>query len=253
MVPAIMKACLDHPAWADTDISCLRMLSAGSSTIPHALLRGFQDRGVPVVQVYGSTETAPVAATLPPADAVRKIGSTGKAVLHCDIRVVDDGDADVAPGVPGEILVRGPNVMREYWNNPDATAEALAGGWFHSGDVGHFDEDGFLYIDERKSDLIISGGENIYPAELENVLADCPQLAESAVVGRDDPKWGQVPVAVVVPKDKDAADRDAVLALFADRLARYKHPHDVVFVNHLPRNAMGKVLRYELRALVKRT
>ncbi len=253
MVPAIMKACLDHPDWPDTDISCLRMMSAGSSIIPDALLRGFHDRGVPVVQIYGSTETAPVAVTLPPGDAMRKMGSAGKPVIHCAIRIVDDAGDDVPTGEPGELLVRGPNLMREYWNNPAATADALRDGWYYSGDVGHIDDEGFIYIDERKSDLIISGGENIYPAELENVLADCPDLVESAVVGRSDSKWGQVPVAVVVAKDQDTTSRDSVLSVFQDRLARFKHPHDVIFVNQLPRNAMGKVLRYKLRSMVKDT
>ncbi len=249
-VPATMKAMIDHPDWEDTDLSSLRMVTAGSSVVPEALIRAFHARGVPVTQVYGATETAPIAIHLPLADAERKIGSTGKPALHCEARIVDADGKDVAPGETGEILVRGPNLMREYWNNPEATKAALAGGWYHSGDVGHQDDEGYFYIDERKNDVIISGSENIYPAEIENVLADCADIAEAAAVGRRDERWGQVPVAVIVPKAGSDLDADRVLAMFENRLARYKHPREVVFVERLPRNAMGKVLRYELREML---
>ena len=251
VVPAVMSALVQHPAWRTTDISCLRAVGAGSSTLPLELIRAFHVRGVPVCNVYGSTETAPVAIVLRREDAMRKEGSTGTAALHCEARIADEQGGDVPRGTPGEILIRGPNVMSGYWRDPAATAEALVDGWFHSGDIGHQDEDGFFWVDERKKDVIISGGENIYPAELEAVLAECVDLAEAAVVARPDPKWGEVPVAVVVRREGTGLETEQVRALFAGRLARFKHPHDVLFVADLPRNALGKVLRYRLRELVR--
>jgi fatty-acyl-CoA synthase len=251
VVPAVMSALIGHPEWRKTDISCLRLVGAGSSIIPLDLIRAFHIRGVPVCQVYGSTETAPTAIVLRREDAMRKEGSTGTPALHCEARIVDEHGRDVPPGGRGEILIRGPNVMTGYWRDPAATAEALVDGWFHTGDVGHQDEEGFYWIDERKKDLIISGGENIYPAELEAILAECREVAEAVVVARPDPKWGEVPVAVVVPRNGAQLEAEQVRALFAGRIARFKHPHDVVFVEDLPRNAIGKVLRYRLRELVR--
>jgi fatty-acyl-CoA synthase len=251
VVPAVMSALVQHPAWRTTDLSCLRAVGAGSSIVPPDLIRAFHVRGVPVCQVYGSTETAPIAIVLRREDAMRKEGSTGTAALHCEAGIVDEEGRDVPRGTPGEIVVRGPNVMSGYWRDPAATAEALVDGWFRTGDVGHQDAEGFFWVDERKKDLIISGGENIYPAELEAVLAECGDVAEAAVVARPDPRWGEVPVAVVVRRGGAGLEADQVRALFAGRLARFKHPHDVVFVTELPRNAIGKVLRYRLRELVR--
>lgn len=246
-VPAVIAALMQHPDWQSTDVSCLRAVGAGSSTVPEALLRAWLDRGVPVSQVYGLTESAPVAVCLPLKDAWTKIGSTGRAVAHCAMRVADDGGVDVAPGEAGEILLKGPNLLREYWNNPEATREAFVDGWFRTGDIGHLDKDGYLYVDDRKKDVVISGGENIYPAELENVLADCEELAEFAVVGRPDPRWGEIPVACIVPRPDARLSEADILALFEGRVARFKHPRAVVFMEALPRNVMGKVLKYELR------
>jgi fatty-acyl-CoA synthase len=155
-------------------------------------------------------------------------------------------------GAPGEIWVRGDNVMSGYWADPEASAKALEGGWFHSGDIGHLDEEGFLTIDGRLKDMIISGGENISPAEVEAVLLDCSDIAEAAVVGRPDPRWGEVVVAVVTPAPGGAKlERERVLALFDGRLARFKHPKDVVFVDALPRTAIGKVRKEDVRRLVE--
>jgi fatty-acyl-CoA synthase len=251
VVPAVMSALIGHPAWRKTDISCLRVVGAGSSIVPLDLIRAFHVRGVPVCQIYGSTETAPIAIVLRREDAMCKEGSTGTAALHCEARIVDDQGRDVPRGTHGEIVVRGPNVMTGYWRDPAATAEALVDGWFRTRDIGHQDEEGFFWVDERKKDLIISGGENIYPAELEAVLTECRDVAEAAVVARPDPKWGEVPVAVVVRRQGAGIAAEQVQALFAGRLARFKHPHDVVFVDGLPRNAIGKVLRYRLRELVR--
>jgi len=196
-----------------------------------------------VGQIYGCTETAPIATVLLKDDAVRKLGSAGKPAPHCEVKLME-----------GEVWVRGPNVMRAYWNDPVATAAALTpDGWFKTGDLARIDDSGYFWIIGRSKDVIISGGENIYPAELENVLADCPEIAECAVVGMEDPKWGEA-VCVVIVKTKDSRlDEAGVLALFKDRLAKFKHPRRVVFVDHLPRNAMGKVQKQELKRLFARS
>lgn len=240
LVPPAMAAVIAHPDWADTDLSSLRMLNTGSMVVPHSLIQSFHARGVPVGQVYGSTETAPIALSLLRGDAARKIGSAGKPSPHCEVKLVD-----------GEIWVGGPNVMRGYWNDPAATAEALtAEGWFRSGDLARVDDEGYYWIMGRSKDVIISGGENIYPAELENVLADCPAIAEAAVIGMADRKWGEAACAIVVRKPGADIDEAAVLGLFKDRLARYKHPRRVVFADSLPKNALGKVQKGELRRLL---
>jgi fatty-acyl-CoA synthase len=247
LVPAQMAALIAHPAWAATDLSSLRMVTTGSMIVPIPLIEAFHARGVKIIQVYGSTETAPVAIYLPLRDHARKIGSCGKPAPHCAARIVDGDGGDVAPGTRGEILLRGPNIMREYWRNPEASEAALAGGWFHTGDIGHQDEDGYFFIDERKNDLIISGGENIYPAELEAILAAEARIAEAVVVARPDQRWGEVPVAYVVKRQGAEIAAADILALFDGRLARFKHPREVIIADSLPKNALGKVLRYKLR------
>ncbi|MGD9754735.1 MAG: class I adenylate-forming enzyme family protein [Acidimicrobiia bacterium] len=248
LVPATMTALQRHPAWAQTDLSSLRGIMAGSSVVPEALIRPFHERGVPVGQIYGATETGPTALVLRFEHAMDRVGSCGRAAPHCDVRLVDDVGAEVAEGRAGEVVVRGPNVLRAYWRDAEATAAAfLPGGWFRTGDIGVRDAEGWWRIVDRSKDVVISGGENIYPAELEEVLADCPEVAEAAVVGRPDPRWGEVPVAVVVPKQPGSIDEAAVRALFEGRLARFKHPAAVVFVDALPRNVMGKVQKFRLR------
>lgn len=240
LVPATMAAVIGHPDWAGTDLSSLRMLNTGSMIVPARLIEAFHARGIPVGQIYGSTETAPIATVLLREDAERKLGSAGKPAMHCEVKLVE-----------GEIWVRGPNVMRGYWNDTAATAAALtADGWFRTCDLARVDDEGFYWIMGRSKELIISGGENVYPAELENVLADCPQIAESAVLGIEDAKWGEAACAVVVRKPGAQLDEAAVLALFEDRLARFKHPRRVVFVDQLPKNALGKVQKSELRKLL---
>jgi fatty-acyl-CoA synthase len=240
LVPATMAAVIAHPAWATTDLSSLRLLNTGSMVVPESLIRAFHERGVPVGQVYGSTETAPIATVLLREDARRKPGSAGKAAPHCEVRLVE-----------GEVQVRGPNVMRGYWNDPQATRAALSeDGWFRTGDLARLDEEGYYWIVGRSKDVIISGGENIHPAELENVLADCPAIAEAAVVGVEDAKWGEVACACIVAKAGTEISENSVLELFQDRLARYKHPRRVVFLDTLPKNAMGKVQKPQLRKLL---
>jgi len=250
LVPTQLTMMIAHPRWETADLSSLRMITSGSTIVPEHLIRAVHARGVPLVQVYGSTETCPIAAYLRPDDAVRKAGSVGKAAPRCELRLVDEQDRDVAPGTRGEILVRGPNVMTGYWRQPQASAEALANGWFHSGDLGHFDADGYLWVDGRAKDMIISGGENIAPAEIENLLLECPEVAEVAVVGRPDASWGEVVVAVVAPKDGATLTRDRVMQILEGRIARYKHPKQVLFVSELPKTALGKVRKEDVRHLV---
>ena len=241
LVPATLQAVVSHPAWLTTDLSSLKMLNAGSMVIPDSLIRAFHDRGVPVGQIYGCTETAPIATVLLKEDAVRKLGSAGKPAPHCEVKLVG-----------GEIWVRGPNVMRGYWNDAQATAAVLTpDGWFRTGDLARLDEEGYYWIMGRSKDVIISGGENIYPAELENVLADCPEIVEAAVIGVEDAKWGESVLVFAVKRKNSNLDENAVISLFKDRLARFKHPRRVVFLDSLPKNAMGKVQKFELKQKLK--
>ncbi|MCG6876399.1 MAG: AMP-binding protein [Betaproteobacteria bacterium] len=249
LVPAQIDALRALPRWNNARLSSLRMITTGSQIVPPRIFGVVHARGVPLVEVYGSTETAPIATYVPASEAGRKAGSAGLPAMHCEIRLADETGADVTPGASGEILVRGPNVMSGYWGKPEATAEALRGGWFHSGDIGHFDEEGWLVVDGRSKDMIISGGENIYPAEIENVLAECDAIAEVAVVGRPDERWGEAVVAVVVPKAGKSVTEREVSAALEGRVARYKHPRAVVTVAQLPRTALGKIQKAEVRAM----
>jgi fatty-acyl-CoA synthase len=252
LVPAQLDAMLVHPRWATADLSSLRMITTGSTQVPMRIIRAVHARGVPLVQVWGATETSPIAACQHAVEAVRKAGTAGRAARHCELRIAGLGGEELATGVPGEVWVRGANVMSGYWNDPESSAKALAGGWFHSGDLGHLDEEGFLTIDGRLKDMIISGGENISPAEVEAVLLECPDIAEAAVVGRSDLRWGEVVVAVVVPAPGATLARERVLAMFEGRLARFKHPKDVFIVDAMPRTAIGKVSKEDVRQLVAR-
>jgi fatty-acyl-CoA synthase len=248
LVPATLKAVFTHPDWDVTDLSSLRELHTGSSTIPESFFAPFHARGVPVGQVYGATETGPVSICLRAEEAMRKVGSAGKAAVHCEIRLVDAAGRDVKPGEVGEIWVRAPNLMSGYWKDPDNPS--FRGGWFHTGDLARQDGEGYYWVVGRAKEMIISGGENVYPAELENVLAECPDIAEAAVVGVPDPKWGEAVVAAIVRKQGSTLDEAAVLKLFEGRLARFKHPRRVVFVERLPKSALGKVQKPEVRRLL---
>ena len=251
VVPQVSLAMTNHPDWGSTDLSSLRLVTTGSSIIPAAAIRPWHERGIPVTQVYGMTESGPLAICLRREDARRKVGSCGTPARHCEARILDEAGRETATGEIGEIVLRGPNLFREYWGDPEATRAAFDDGWLRTGDLAHRDDDGFFYVDDRKKDLVISGGENIRPAELENVLAECDAIVEAAVVGRADERWGEVPVAFVVAQAGRRLTRTDVLSLFDGRLARFKHPRDVVFLERLPRNAMGKVLKHELRARSK--
>jgi fatty-acyl-CoA synthase len=252
VVPAVMQAMIAHPDWATTDLSSLRAVGAGSSVIPRELIDAFHARGVPVMQVYGATETGPTATVLPRADAARKAGSCGLPAAHTEIDVFRDDGTRASPDERGELWVRGDNVFSGYWRDEAATRAAFGPrGWFRTGDVGHRDAEGYFWIDDRRTDLIISGGENVYPAEVEAVLAAHPAVAQCAVVARPDPKWGEVPVAVVALRPGATLPRAEALALFEGRLARFKHPRDLLVLDRLPATALGKVEKFRLRALVR--
>jgi fatty-acyl-CoA synthase len=248
-VPTMFQLMALHPTFADTDLSSLRLLICGGAPCPESLLRAWQTRGVPIEQGYGLTETAPMVSFLPPEFALSKLGSSGRPPLFSEVRLVEtDGKPVTEPKVKGEILARGPNVMRGYWRNPKATAEAIdPDGWFHTGDVGWLDSDGFLTISDRVKDMIISGGENIYPAEVENVLDQHPGIAEAAVIGVPDANWGETVCAIVALKPGQHLDLEQLRDFAGAELARYKLPRRLEIVPSLPRNAEGKILKRQLR------
>jgi fatty-acyl-CoA synthase len=250
LVPATIKAILEHPDWPGADLSSLRAVFTGSSIVPDALFPPFHARGVPLSQVYGATETGPVSICLRAADAVRKSGSAGTAAMHCDVRLMGGDGAEVARGQVGEIWVRGPSLMLGYWKDPHNPA--FEQGWFRSGDLARQDEEGFYWVVGRSQDMIVSGGENIYPAEIENVLAQCADILEAAVIGMPDPQWGEVPVAAVVKRSGSPLDEGAALRLFEGRLGRFKWPRRVVFLASLPKTALGKVQKTALRIALER-
>ncbi|MCP2288404.1 acyl-CoA synthetase [Nocardia amikacinitolerans] len=246
-VPTMFDALAAQPGWADADLSSLRILLCGGAPVPHATIARYVQRGLGFVQGYGMTEAAPGVLVLDRAHAEAKLGSAGVPSFFTDVRIVDADGAQVAPGERGEVLVSGPNVMRGYWNRPDATAEALRDGWFHSGDVATVDADGYAYIVDRVKDVIISGGENIYPAEVENEIAHHPQVAACAVIGVPDEKWGEVGRAVVVAREGTQPDADELLAFLRERLAGFKIPRSVVFVDELPTTGSGKIRKTEVK------
>jgi fatty-acyl-CoA synthase len=246
-VPAMYLFMAQHPDFATRDLSSIRVLSCGGAPVPEALIKVYAARGLPFNQGYGLTETSPFASFLPSSMATKKLGSAGIAPFFTDVKVVDDDGHDVPDGERGEIVVRGPNVMKGYWNRPDATAEVLIDGWFHTGDVGIRDADGYFFIVDRKKDMIITGGENVYPAEVEDALYQHPGVKEVAVIGVQHPRWGETVRAIVVPKDGVSLTEDEIIEFSQDKLARYKQPKSVVFIDVLPRNPAGKVLKFDLR------
>jgi fatty-acyl-CoA synthase len=249
LVPAIIQAVTDHPGWAATDLSSLKAVSTGSTIVPPHLIERFVARGVPVLQVYGSTETCPVAVYTRLGGDLSRVGSTGLPGLACEAAVVDGDGIELPPDTPGEIVVRGLNVFTEYWRNEQATREALHDGWYRTGDIGRRDTDGYFWVHDRKKNLIISGGENIYPAEVERVLLEHPDIIECGVIGRPDPRWDEVPVAYVIRRAGCSVEADHLKAHVATQLARFKVPREFVFVDDLPRTALGKVQHFVLRQL----
>ncbi|NWF47011.1 long-chain fatty acid--CoA ligase [Hydrogenophaga sp. D2P1] len=249
-VPATLKALTEHPRWTGTDLSSLRAVWAGSSLLPPAPLAAFHARGVPVCNVYGSTETGPFSIALPAEHAQDHAGSCGWPAPGVEVQLRDPLGAVVAPGAVGELCIRAPNVVRRYW--PDRAA-CDADGFFHSGDLAQQAPDGSFTVVGRSKDMIISGGENIYPAEIENLLLQHPLVVECSVIGQADARWGEVAVAVLVlqPGEHDHPDWAEPLQRFLDgRLARYKWPRRWLRVDALPKTALGKVQKAELKRLL---
>ena len=247
LVPAQWQAVCAEQQARPRDLR-LRVMLWGAAPAPDALLREMSATfpGTQILAAFGQTEMSPVTCMLLGDDAIRKRGSVGKVIPTVAARVVDENMNDVPIGEVGEIVYRAPTLMSGYWNNPAATAEAFAGGWFHSGDLVRMDHEGYVWVVDRKKDMIISGGENIYCAEVENVLAGHPGIVEVAVIGRAHEKWGEVPIAVAAVTD-DHLRLDDLNGFLTERLARYKHPKALEIVDALPRNPAGKVLKTELR------
>jgi fatty-acyl-CoA synthase len=246
--PAMFLFMSQQPQFADTDLSSIKNLICGAAPVPESLIELYGTRGVDFCQGYGLTETSPFSAFLTPEWAVSKLGSAGQPPLYSDTRIVDADNRPLPPGERGEICLRGPNIMKGYWNRPDATAEAIdKEGWFHSGDVGYLDEDGFLFICDRLKDMVISGGENVYPAEVEGVLYKHDAIAEVAVVGMPDEKWGEAVTAVVALHEGQDLTLEDLREWAGPFLAKYKLPLRLHVVDALPRNPAGKVLKFVLK------
>jgi O-succinylbenzoic acid--CoA ligase len=228
----------------------LRCVLLGGGPAPYPLLEACMLRGIPVVQTYGLTESGSQAATLSSADALRKPGSAGRPLLPVQLRIMHD-NRQASSGEPGEIFLRGPAITPGYVDRPEATAQAFQDGWFATGDIGYLDKDGYLFVLDRRADLIISGGENVYPAEIESVLQSHPTVKEAGVCGQADPQWGQVPVAFVVPKAGSTVSAQELLDYTAQKLARYKQPRAIYFTEQLPHTSSGKILRRDLPRLLQ--
>lgn len=248
-VPALLQFMLMAPERQQYDISSIRWIATGAAPVPVSLLEEYEAIGIVIYQAYGLTESGGPGTLLLPEDGVAKLGSCGKPQMHTEVRVVNDAGVDVAPGSGevGELLLAGRHIMQGYWNKPDVTSETIRDGWLYSGDLCTIDEDGFIFICDRKKDMIISGGENIYPAELENVLAACPEVQEAAVIGLSSEKWGETPLAVIVAAPGATPTSDSINAYCRENLAAYKVPSRYEFVSALPRNPSGKLLKPKLR------
>lgn len=256
LVPTMIQMFVDHPGVAGRDFSALQQILYGASPISEALLDRAMARlpGVRFMQAYGMTELSPIATLLMPEEHVgagRAKGrhrSAGRAMLGVEVKIVDANDQPVAPGTVGEIVVRGDNVMMGYWNRPEETAKAVVDGWMHTGDGGYMDEDGFVYVVDRIKDMIITGGENVYSTEVENVVAQYPGVLQCAVIGIPDPRWGEAVHVVVVVKAGTMVDAADLIAFCKERIAGYKCPHSVdMRTDPLPISGAGKILKRELR------
>lgn len=248
LVPTMMLMVSQRPSFDGADLSAMRLVIAGAAPVPEPLMRTFASRGIPVSHCYGMTETTSLASSLAANKAMDKLGSCGRPTMMTEFRLVDPtGRTITTPGERGEVCMRGRCITRGYWNQPHSTANAIRDGWLHSGDIAWFDQDGYFYVCDRLKDMVISGGENVYPAEVESVLYDHPAVAQAAVIGVPDARWGERVAAVVVLKAGQTLDIDALRAYAEPKLARYKLPSALFLTDALPLNSSGKLLKTELR------
>ena len=246
--PAMYLFMAQHPNYATADLSSINLLVVGGGPCPEPLILLYGERGIKFCQGYGLTETAPFSTFLGPERCLEKVGSAGLPPILSGIRIVDEQNRPVAANVRGEICCSGPNIMKGYWNRPEATAEAIdPEGWFHSGDIGYLDDEGYLFICDRLKDMVISGGENVYPTEVESVLYNHPDIAEVAIIALPDEKWGEAVTAVVALHPDKSMTLAALREFATPLLARYKIPLRLHLVDALPRNPAGKVLKFQLR------
>jgi fatty-acyl-CoA synthase len=249
-VPTMYQMLTTAANWKETDLSSLRFCTAGGAPLPVPLVEKYtREKGIRFKQGFGMTEFGPGIFALAPDDAIRKVGSIGRPNFFVDARVVGEQNQVLGPNEAGELVLKGPSCCSGYFNNPEATRDAVDdGGYFHTGDLAHYDEEGYFYIVDRKKDMFLSGGENVYPAEIEKVIYQHPAVLMCAVIGLPDPKWGEVGKACVVLKSEESLTEDALLEFMAERLAKYKVPKTVVFMEALPVSAAGKILKRELRS-----
>ncbi len=246
-VPAPYQFMMNHPDFDKTDLSFLKIAGIGGAPCAEAILKTWSGRGVSMIQGWGMTETSPGGIGLDAADAERKLGSAGKPLMHTEVKVVDDDGNELPWGEVGELYIRGPNITPGYWNKPEATEDSFDGDWLKTGDAARFDDEGFVYIVDRWKDMYISGGENVYPAEVENVIYQLPQIAEAAVIGVPDERWGETGKVFISLKEGQTIEEKEIIEHCLKNLAKFKVPQSVEFIELLPRNATGKVLKRELR------
>jgi fatty-acyl-CoA synthase len=246
-VPAVYQFLAEHPEWAGAELTGVESWACGGAPMPVALLERYADRGIVIRQGMGMTETSPTVFLTDEEHAMSKAGSVGKPVLHTEIRLVSEDGVDVGVDEIGELWIKGPNVTPGYWERPEANESSFVDGWLKSGDAARRDADGYVYIVDRWKDMYISGGENVYPAEIEQVLFRHDGVLDVAVIGVPDDRWGEVGMAVVIPRVPEAFDADSLIAFCDGKLARYKIPKHVQTIDELPRNAAGKVLKRQLR------
>ncbi|MBI4832101.1 MAG: long-chain fatty acid--CoA ligase [Candidatus Lindowbacteria bacterium] len=247
LVPAMLLFMSQVSSFKEYDLSSIESIFVGGAPVPLPLLRTYLGRGVMMRQGFGMTESSGTGIVLDPEDAERKVGSCGKPMFHCNARVWDEKDKDTKPGEIGELVLRGPVVMKAYWNLPQQTEQSFTNGWFHTGDLAKTDEEGYIYIVDRKKDMLITGGENVYPAEVEEVIIAHPKVGEVGVIGVADEKWGESVRAVIVPLPGQTLTAEEIQEFCKERLAKYKIPKSVKFVEELPRNPAGKILKRVMR------
>jgi len=247
-VPTIYEMIAQLPDFAEADVGQVEGAFVGGAPSTRALLETYAEKGMPLIQGYGLTETGPTLTVLDAEDAVRKLGSAGKVIMHVDVKVVRNDGSEAEPGEVGEILAKGPSVITEYFRRPEAQETSFVDGWLRTGDMGRFDEEGFLFIVDRKKDMFISGGENVYPAEVEDCIAQIADVAQVAVIGVPNEKWGEVGAACIVPKKGAELAAEDVIAHCDGKIARYKIPQHIIFFDTLPLGGTGKVLKTQLKA-----